>query len=297
MVCKLNNVLCYYILFEIIQSIPHHVSRSSRFSTTTTASGMPVVEPTPHARKRAMVRRGTLHSISSDEESPKNSTVTPPFPQVQIPKKSSGSISPLTQSLKEDGAILMNKLESKKLGLKHSQSLDEGLDDDYNPEMVHGRPKSYTLSPGMYKRVNWNWHDTQHEESDDIDQRGSTSSANSDGEPRRLSSICPPDLSTISEAKETEQIDNSTAFQAEEDISTPTVKEKKNSTSLDKINDFRSGRQYSIYNKYTMPDLNYDLKEYEAIAPSMLQEVLVWDFSIDELEKSSNGVILSRVSH
>lgn len=249
---------------------------------------MPVVEPTPHARKRALVRRGTLHSISSDEESPRNSTVSPPIPQ--MPKKS-GSISPLTRSY--------SSLE-RALGDKHMIRSD-GIDEKLDSETFQGRPKAHTLPAGLLTRP-WG-NSSELEESNDSsgDRRGSASSTGSDVEPRRLSSICPPDLSTISEAKEVDSGDNAIPINGieghDDDITTPVVKEKKNSSSLDKINDLRSGRQYSIYNNYTNPDLDYDLKEYETIAPSMLQEVLVWDFSIDQLEKNSSGLILSRVSN
>jgi len=261
---------------------------------------MPVVEPTPHARKRVLVRRGTLHSISSDDESPKSSTVKPPPPQAL---RKSGSLSPLTRSFSsldqvtDDASALMNKLESTKLNLAHSQSVEEEVNDILDSETFHGRPKSFTLPPGVLRRQ-VHFFNSQHEESGDSERRSSAGSVNSDGEPRRLSSICPPDLSTISEAKEIEQTPNDIAATSAEDDDNfaPFLREKKNSSSLDKINDFRSGRQYSIYNKFTKPDLNYDLEEYETIAPDMLQEVLVWDFSIDQLEKVSNGFILSRVS-
>ena len=238
---------------------------------------MPVVEPTPHARKRALVRRGTLHSISSDEESPRNSTVSPTVPL--MPKKSSGGISPLTRSY----SSLERATEER------SMMDEEGEHMNIDSEIFRGRPKSHTLPPGLLRRqLNLAAEDDSNDE-----RRSSASSSGSDIEPRRLSSICPPDLSTISEAKET---DSATAAEENDDNSTPTVKEKKYSSSLEQINDFRVGRQYSIYNKYTDPDLDYELEEYEKIAPSMLQEVLMWDFSIDQLEKVSNGFILSRVS-
>lgn len=261
---------------------------------------MPVVEPTPHARKRVLVRRGTLHSISSDDESPNTSTV-------KLPPRMGGSISPLMRSFSSFDQVtddtttttmLMNKLESAKLNLTHSQSVADEVNDDLNPEVFHGRPKSHTLPAGIL-REQTHLISSRYKESSDSERRSSAGSTNSDGEPRRLSSICPPDLSTISEAKEIEQTFNDIAVSAAEgddDISTPVVREKKNSSSLDKINDFRAERQYSIYNEYTAPDLNYDLEEYETIAPDMLQEVLVWDFSIDQLEKISDGFILSRVS-
>ena len=238
---------------------------------------MPVVEPTPHARKRAMVRRGTLHSISSDEDSPKNSTVSPPI------QKISGGISPLiTRSYSVEKA-----LDDK--SVKISQSLDEDSErEKVDSEIFQGRPKSHTLPPGLLRKQ-LTWFDNQEESGEE--RRASASSSGSDVEPRRLSSICPPDLSTISEAKETEHLG-----EKDDDVSTPVVKEKKDSTSLDKINDFRVGRQYSIYNKYTNPNLDYDLEEYATIAPSMLQEVLMWDCAIDQLEKASNGFVLSRVS-
>ena len=241
---------------------------------------MPVVEPTPHARKRVLVRRGTLHSISSDEDSPKNSTVTPPMPQ--MPKRSSGGISPLTRSY-----------SSLERATERSMMDEEGFENEnIDAEIFRGRPKSHTLPPGLLRKQ-LNSANIQESESND-ERRNSASSSGSDVEqPRRLSSICPPDLSTISEAKET---DNVTTSEENDETSTPIVKEKKHSSSLDKINDFRVGRQYSIYNKFTNPDLDYDLEEYESIAPSMLQEVLLWDFSIDQLEKVSNGFILSRVS-
>ena len=270
--------MCFVLNF---QSIPHHTNRSSRFSTTTTASGMPVVEPTPHARKRALVRRGTLHSISSDEDSPRNSTVSLPMPQ--MPKKSAGGISPLTRSY----SSLERATEER------SMMDEEGEQRNIDSEILfRGRPKAYTLPPGLLRRQ-LNLVDSQDDTSDE--RRSSASSSGSDVEPRRLSSICPPDLSTISEAKETPS-GNASAAEENDDVSTPVVKEKKNSSSLEKINDFRVGRQYSIYNKYTNPDLDYDLEEYERIAPSMLQEVLMWDFAIDQLEKVSNSFILSRVS-
>ena len=240
---------------------------------------MPVVEPTPHARKRAMVRRGTLHSISSDEDSPKNSTVSPPI------QKISGSISPLTRSY----SLLEKAIEEKSMNV--SQSLDEVSEHEkVDSETFQGRPKSYTLPPGLLRK-----HLTWQEESGE-ERRGSANSSGSDVEPRRLSSICPPDLSTISEAKETEHSLNDDPAEKDDNVSTPVVKEKKNSSSLDKINDFRDGRQYSIYNKYTNPDLDYELEEYATIAPSMLQEILTWDCAIDQVEKASNGFILSRVS-
>lgn len=263
---------------------------------------MPVVEPTPHARKRALVRRGTLHSISSDEGSPRNSTVTPP-PMPQMPKKS-GTLSPLTRSYSslEDSAMLMNKLESTKLDLMHSQSVEEDVDDTINLETFKGRPKAFTLPSGILRRqINW-LNSCNDENNDNSDRRGSGSSTGSDVEPRRLSSICPPDLSTISEAKEIEQTPTDNAAPAvavgnDDDITTPLAKDKKEVTSsLDKINDMRSGRHYTIYNKYAPANLDYDLEEYEEMAPSMLQQVLVWDFAIDQLEKDSNGLILSRVS-
>lgn len=242
---------------------------------------MPVVEPTPHARKRALVRRGTLHSISSDEDSPRNSTISPPMPQ--MPKRSSGGISPLTRSY--------SSLE--KATVERSLMDEEAFENEnINAETFRGRPKAYTLPPGLLRR-HLNAANIQEDNSND-EHRNSASSSGSDVEqPRRLSSICPPDLSTITEAKEAENV---TATEENDEMSTPVVKEKKNSSSLDKINDLRVGRQYSIYNKYTNPDLDYGLEEYESIAPSMLQEVLLWDFSIDQLEKVSNGFILSRVS-
>ena len=253
-----------------------------------------MVEPTPHARKRALVRRGTLHSISSDEDSPRNSTTNLPPVMPQMPKKS-GSISPLTRSYSSIERDLEGRL------VTNDQVVGDDFDEKVDAEMFRGRPKAYTLPPGILrKQVNWDI--CQEEEgSDSSDHRASVSSNGSDVEPRRLSSICPPDLSTISEAKEVEPNDNATSSRGVEDydddnVSTPVTKEKKDSTSLDRINDFRSGRQYSIYNKYTNPDLDYDLKEYKTMAPAMLQEVLVWDFSIDQLEKNSSGLILSRVS-
>ena len=273
------------------------MTRSSRFSTTTTASGMPVVEPTPHARKRALVRRGTLHSISSDEEtSPRNSMVKSPVPQ--MPMKG-GSISPLTRSY--------SSLERAADGKRMSQILDEDdMEAKLDVNTFQGRPKAYTLPPGLLRRqLNHVSSNQQLEESSDSssDRRSSAGSTGSDVEPRRLSSICPPDLSTISEAKENDQapsdivtVPNGTQGH-DDDVSTPTVKEKKNSSSLDKINYFRTGSQYSIYKKYTDPNLDYDLEEYEKVAPAMLQEVLMWDFSIDQLEKDSNNLILSRVSN
>lgn len=250
---------------------------------------MPVVEPTPHARKRALVRRGTLHSISSDEDSPRNSTTIPPV-MPQMPKKS-GSISPLTRSYSSFERGLEGRL------VTNDQVVDDDVDEKADAEMFQGRPKAYTMPPGLSrKQVNWDIN----EEDDTSDHRAGASSNGGDVEPRRLSSICPPDLSTITEAKEVEPSDNAASSRGVEDnddnVSTPVTKEKKDSTSLDRINDFRSGRQYSIYNKYTNPNLDYDLKEYKTMAPAMLQEVLVWDFSIDQLEKNSSGLILSRVS-
>lgn len=247
---------------------------------------MPVVEPTPHARKRALVRRGTLHSLSSDDENPKSPLASSPI------QKLSGSISPLTRSFSSS--------ENLKGADRSNSLIDDDVHVKVDSEIFQGRPKAYTLPPGLL-RNQLNWVNSQQEESSDnlSDRRSSSGSTGSDMEPRRLSSICPPDLSTISEAREIEQTSTDTPSHApeahEDDISTPTV--KKNSSSLDKINNFRSGRQYSIYNKYCNPDLDYDLEEYETIAPSMLQEVLLWDFSIDQLENDSNGFILSRVSY
>ena len=257
---------------------------------------MPVVEPTPHARKRALVRRGTLHSISSDEESPRNSTVSSPPAMPQMPKKG-GSISPLTRSYSSFERGLEGKLVTNDCLMDDDDDIDDKVDAEL---MFKGRPKAYTLPPGLLrKQVNWEINEPE-EGSDNSDRRSSASSNGSDTEPRRLSSICPPDLSTISEIKEVEPTDSATsshgAEENDDNVATPVTKEKKDSTSLDRINDYRSGRQYSIYNKYTNPNLDYDISEYKTMAPTMLQEVLVWDFSIDQLEKNSTGVILSRVS-
>ena len=240
---------------------------------------MPVVEPTPHARKRALVRRGTLHSISSDEGSPRNSTVSPPIPQ--MPKRSAGGISPLTRSYSS-----LERATEERLMMDEETFENKNID----AEIFRGRPKAYTLPPGLLRK-HINQANLQESDSND-ERRSSASSTGSDVEPRRLSSICPPDLSTISEAKESDNVPTS---EENDETSTPVVK-KKISSSLDKINDFRVGRQYSIYNKFTDPDLDYNLEEYESIAPSMLQEVLLWDFAIDQLEKVSNSFILSRVS-
>jgi len=268
------------------------VNRSSRFSTVTTASGMPLVEPSPHARKRVHGHRGALHSTSDDVGVMSSFSKTP---NVKPPKKS-GSVSPLTRSFSsldqaiEESNILLNKFESNKTDLMHSQSVDISATEQ--PVAQFCRPKSNTLPAGLLSRqfaeVN------QSTEDGDDDRRystGSTCSSRSDG---RHSSIIPPDLTTI---KEIASNPGSTIDVREEDeSSTPIVKEKKNSSSLDKINAYRAGRHYSIYNDFTTPNLEYDLGEYETMAPSLLQEVLIWDCAIDKMEKTSDGLILSRVS-
>jgi len=275
------------------------VNRSSRFSTVTTASGMPLVEPSPHARKRVQGHRGALHS-SPDDSIPrslsiKSSNVKPP--------KRSGSMSPLTRSFSSlDQAIdesnaLLNKFESNKSDLMHSQSVEvSAIGDTENVITQFGRPKSHTLPAGLLSRQFAEMSEATEDRSDEDRRHSTSSSCSTRSDTARHSSIIPPDLTTI---KEIASNPGSTVDVREEDeaeLSTPIVKEKKDSSSLDKINEYRRGRHYSIYNDYKTPNLEYDISEYEAMAPSLLQEVLIWDCAIDKMEKTSDGLMLSRVS-
>ena len=205
------------------------------------------------------------------------------------------SFSSLDQAIEESNALL-NKFESNKTDLLHSQSVD--ISATGQPENIVaqlGRPKSNTLPAGLLSRQFAEVNQSTEEDRDD-DRRYSTGSTCSNRSEGRLSSIIPPDLTTIKEIASNPGSTVDVREEEEIELSTPIVKEKRDSSSLDKINAYRTGRHYSIYNDYTTPNLEYDIGEYEAMAPNLLQEVLIWDCAIDKMEKTSDGLILSRVS-